>query len=121
MKYMISWNERPQGSPAEYEQAHIPGAPFMDMESDLAMPRGQGPGRHPLPTPEMFAAAAGRAGISDQTHVVVYDSSGGAAAARLWWLLRYFGHERVSLLDGGWPSTAADRVISTLSVLVDVV
>jgi thiosulfate/3-mercaptopyruvate sulfurtransferase len=92
---------------AEYAQAHIPGAPFMDMESDLASPRGQGPGRHPLPTPEAFAAAAGRAGIGDETHVVAYDSSGGAAAARLWWLLRYFGHQRVSLLDGGWPAWQA--------------
>jgi thiosulfate/3-mercaptopyruvate sulfurtransferase len=89
---------------AEYEQAHISGAPFLDMESDLASPRDHGPGRHPLPTPEAFAAAAGRAGIGDETHVVVYDSSGGAAAARLWWLLRYFGHSRVSLLDGGWPA-----------------
>src|SRR5262245_23947016 len=62
----------------EYAQAHIPGAPFMDMEDDLASRRGQGPGRHPLPTPESFAAAAGRAGIGDETHVVVYDSSGGA-------------------------------------------
>jgi thiosulfate/3-mercaptopyruvate sulfurtransferase len=89
---------------AEYDQAHIPGAPFMDMESDLASPRGLGPGRHPLPRAGAFAAAAGRAGIGDETHVVVYDSSGGAAAARLWWLLRYFGHTRVSLLDGGWPA-----------------
>src|SRR5690349_1614198 len=91
----------------EYEQSHIPGAPFMDMESDLTSPRGQGPGRHPLPTPAAFAAAAGRAGIGDETHVVAYDSSGGAAAARLWWLLRYFGHPRVSLLDGGWPAWQA--------------
>jgi len=89
---------------AEYEQGHIPGAPFMDLDADLASPRGQGPGRHPLPTPEDFAAAAGRAGIGDETYVVAYDSSGGAAAARLWWLLRYFGHTRVSLLDGGWPA-----------------
>jgi thiosulfate/3-mercaptopyruvate sulfurtransferase len=89
---------------AEYQQAHIPGAPFLDIEHDLAAPRGQGPGRHPLPTPEMFAVAARQAGIGDETYVVAYDSSGGAAAVRLWWLLRYFGHARVSLLDGGWPA-----------------
>jgi thiosulfate/3-mercaptopyruvate sulfurtransferase len=99
----------------EYAQAHIPGAPFMDMESDLTSPRGQGPGRHPLPTPEAFAAAAGRAGIGDETHVVVYDSSGGAAAARLWWLLRYFGHPRVSLLDGGWPAWQAAGYLTETS------
>jgi thiosulfate/3-mercaptopyruvate sulfurtransferase len=101
---------------AEYAQAHIPGAPFMDMESELASPRGQGPGRHPLPTPEAFAAAAERAGIGDETHVVVYDSSGGAAAARLWWLLRYFGHQRVSLLDGGWPAWLAAGYSTEMSV-----
>ena len=94
----------PHKGQVEYDQAHIPGAPFMDMESELAARRGQGPGRHPLPTPEAFAAAARRAGIGDETHVVAYDSSGGAAAVRLWWLLRYFGHPRVSLLDGGWPA-----------------
>src|SRR5690242_3333118 len=69
---------------AEYADAHIPGAPFMDVETELSAPRGSGPGRHPLPSPEDFAAAAGRAGIGPNTHVVAYDSSGGAAAARLW-------------------------------------
>jgi thiosulfate/3-mercaptopyruvate sulfurtransferase len=92
---------------AEYEQMHIPRAVFMDIDDDLAAPRGQGPGRHPLPAPEVFAAAAERAGIGDETHVVAYDASGGAYAARLWWLLRYFGHTRVSLLDGGWPAWRA--------------
>jgi thiosulfate/3-mercaptopyruvate sulfurtransferase len=92
---------------AEYDAAHIPGAPFLDIDADLAAPRGQGPGRHPLPSAENFARTAGRAGIGPDTHVVAYDSSGGAHAARLWWLLRYFGHERVSLLDGGWPAWQA--------------
>jgi thiosulfate/3-mercaptopyruvate sulfurtransferase len=92
---------------AEYEAAHIPGAPHMHIDDELSAPRGQGPGRHPLPAPENFAALAGRAGIGPYTHVIVYDSSAGAAAARLWWLLRYFGHARVSLLDGGWPAWQA--------------
>ncbi|KPV50559.1 sulfurtransferase [Kouleothrix aurantiaca] len=92
---------------SDYDAGHIAGAPFMDLDADLAAPRGQGPGRHPLPTPEQFAAAASRAGIGPDTHVVAYDSSGGAYAARLWWLLRYFGHEQVSLLDGGWPAWQA--------------
>src|SRR6266516_742376 len=86
------------------DSAHIPGASFMDVDDDLAAPPGQGPGRHPIPAPEVFAAAAARAGIDDETHVVAYDASGGAYAARLWWLLRYFGHQRVALLDGGWPA-----------------
>ena len=92
---------------AEYAEAHIPGAPFMDLETELSAPRGSGPGRHPLPSPEDFAAVAGRAGIGPNTHVIAYDSSGGAAAARLWWLLRYFGHDQVSLLDCGWPAWLA--------------
>jgi thiosulfate/3-mercaptopyruvate sulfurtransferase len=104
----VRWSltERGQGR-AEYTAAHIPGAAFMDIDGDLAAPRGQGPGRHPLPRRESFAAVAGRAGIGPDTHVVAYDASGGAYAARLWWLLRYFGHDRVSLLDGGWPAWLA--------------
>src|SRR5688572_7462789 len=97
----------PERGRAEYDSAHIPGAPFLDVDTDLAAPRGQGPGRHPLPSAEAFGRTAGRAGISADTHVIAYDSSGGAHAARLWWLLRYFGHERVSLLDGGWPAWQA--------------
>ncbi len=85
----------------EYERGHIPGAVFFDLDLDLAAPRGQGPGRHPLPAPKVFADAASRAGIGPDTHVVAYDDRAAASAARLWWLLRYFGHDRVSLLDGG--------------------
>ena len=104
----VRWylTERGRGR-AEYEVAHIPGASFLDVDDDLAAPRGQGPGRHPLPSPEAFAAVARRAGIGRDSHVVAYDASGGAYAARLWWLLRYFGHDRVSLLDGGWPAWQA--------------
>ncbi len=91
----------------EYEAGHIPGALFFSIDSDLSAPRGQGPGRHPIPQPEVFAATTGRAGIGPETHVVAYDSSGGAAAARLWWLLRYFGHEHTSLLNGGWQAWQA--------------
>jgi thiosulfate/3-mercaptopyruvate sulfurtransferase len=85
----------------EYLRGHIPGAVFMDVNHDLAAPFGEGPGRHPLPHPQVFAEAASRAGIGPGTLVVAYDDSGGASAARLWWLLRYCGHEQVSLLDGG--------------------
>ena len=88
----------------EYLEAHIPGAVYLDIDTDLSAPPYQGPGRHPIPSPEAFAAVASRAGITATTHVIAYDSAGGAYAARLWWLLRYFGHERVSLLDGGWTA-----------------
>lgn len=85
----------------EFTRGHIPCAVFMDVSSELAAPVGQGPGRHPLPRPDLFAEAASRLGIGADTYVIAYDDSGGASAARLWWLLRYFGHDRVSLLDGG--------------------
>lgn len=99
----VRWflTERGRGR-QDYLEAHIPGAAHLDIDQDLAGLPGQGPGRHPIPSVEAFAAAAGRAGIGPATHVVAYDASGGAYAARLWWLLRYFGHENVSLLDGGW-------------------
>jgi len=92
--------EKDKGRTA-YRDGHVPGAVFLDVDTDLAAPRGQGPGRHPLPAPAAFAAAMSRAGIGQGTHVVAYDFGDGSTAARLWWLLRYFGHERVSVLDGG--------------------
>lgn len=87
----------------EYAQGHIPGAVFVDLNRDLAGPAGSGPGRHPLPSAAGFQEAMSRAGVGPQTHVVAYDDAGGPIAARLWWLLRYFGHPRVSVLDGGIP------------------
>ena len=81
--------------------AHVPGSVFLDVDRDLASPRGQGPGRHPLPRPEAFADTMSRAGIGAGTHVVAYDFGDASTAARVWWLLRYFGHDRVSVLDGG--------------------
>jgi thiosulfate/3-mercaptopyruvate sulfurtransferase len=80
----------------------------MDVDGDLASPRGQGPGRHPLPRPEVFAERMSRAGIGAGTHVIAHDFGDGSTAARLWWLLRYFGHERVSLLDGGFARWHAE-------------
>ena len=94
---------------AEYDAGHLPGAIFIDLDTQLAAPSGSGPGRHPLPRPAQFAAAMSRAGIGPETHVVAYDDSGGSIAARLWWLLRYYGHERISVLDGGIAAWRAAR------------
>ncbi len=91
----------PSAGRREYEAGHVPGAVFLDVDADLAAPRGEGLGRHPLPRVERFAEVCCRAGIGPSTHVVAYDAGGGGTAARLWWLLRWLGHERVSLLDGG--------------------
>jgi thiosulfate/3-mercaptopyruvate sulfurtransferase len=84
----------------EYLRGHIPGAAFVDLESELSAPPGRG-GRHPLPDAESFAAGMRAAGVWNARTVVVYDASAAMAAARAWWLLRYFGHSDVAVLDGG--------------------
>jgi thiosulfate/3-mercaptopyruvate sulfurtransferase len=93
---------------AGYLAGHIPGARFVDLDADLsAPPGGADGGNHPLPTPEAFTAAMRRHGVRQRDVVVVYDGGSGLAAARAWWCLRYFGHHRVSLLDGGFAAWAA--------------
>ncbi len=93
----------PPAARARYLEGHIPGAAFLDLDtelSDLSIPPEVG-GRHPLPSAEQFAAAAGRAGIGPDTLVVAYDEGMTGGAARLWWLLRHFGHDEAAVLDGG--------------------
>ena len=82
-----------------YRAGHIPGASFLDVDTDLSVLSVEGQGRHPLPSAERFAAAAGPAGIGEGVYVVAYGSMGGAE--RLWWLLRHFGHEDCAVLAGG--------------------
>jgi thiosulfate/3-mercaptopyruvate sulfurtransferase len=96
-----------------YREGHLPGARFADLDRDLAGPPGTG-GRHPLPDAGTFQAAMRRAGISDDRPVVAYDENDSTAAARAWWLLRYFGHQQVQVLDGGYQAwLAADLPIET--------
>jgi thiosulfate/3-mercaptopyruvate sulfurtransferase len=96
-----------------YRAGHIPGAVFTDLDQDLAGPSGEG-GRHPLPEATEFQAAMRGFGISQASHVVVYDDGDSAAAARAWWTLRYFGHGRVRVLDGGLTAwTSAGQPMST--------
>jgi len=85
-----------------YRESHIPGALYAHLDRDLAGPPGADRGRHPLPDPVSWQATVSRWGIGPRTRVVVYDDAGGAIAARLWWMLRWSGHARVALLDGGW-------------------
>ena len=80
----------------EYAKGHIPGAAFVELD-DVT---GKGPGRHPLPTRDQFQTAMRGAGVDDATAVVVYDDVGGSVAARLWFLLRWFGHERQAVQCG---------------------
>src|SRR6187431_3239281 len=93
---------RPERGRELYLAGHIPGASFLDVETQLSAPPGGAEGgRHPLPDAEAFARAAGAAGIGDDALVVAYDQGMNGGAARLWWLLRHFGHEDVAVLRGG--------------------
>lgn len=96
----------PQAGRAAYQAGHIPGARFLDLERDLSGPRSSEGGRHPLPDPHTFTNALRRIGIDSAppSLVVAYDDQRGAFAARLWWLLRWCGHEQVRVLDGGLPA-----------------
>lgn len=82
-----------------FAKGHVPGATFVDLDGEIT--GAQGAGRHPLPSGEGFQAAMRRAGVNRGDRVVVYDDQGGFSAGRLWFLLRYFGHDAVALLDGG--------------------
>jgi thiosulfate/3-mercaptopyruvate sulfurtransferase len=95
-----------------YRQGHLPGAVFADLDRDLAGPPGRG-GRHPLPDPVVFQAAMRVAGVSQDRPVVLYDDGDAMAASRGWWMLRYFGHPDVRVLDGGYRAwTAADLPVT---------
>ena len=85
----------------EYLAGHLPGAVYVDLDEELAAPAGPGVGRHPLPTPEAFQAAARSWGLRAGEAVVAYDDNGNLSAARAWWLLRWAGLSAVQLLDGG--------------------
>ncbi len=89
----------------EYDEAHLPGARFVDLHTELA--GGPGGGRHPLPELDDFVALLGRLGVRPSSHVVAYDAAGGATASRLWWMLRSIEHGRASVLDGGLPAWVA--------------
>lgn len=83
-----------------YADGHLPGAFFLHLDRDLSGPMNGANGRHPLPDPRVLAVKLGAAGVSRRTQVVVYDDDGGMYAVRLWWLLRWMGHDRVAVLDG---------------------
>jgi len=91
-----------------YVEGHLPGAVFADLEDDLSASPGPFEGRHPLPDPQILAERLGAWGISENTQVVAYDDVGGALAARLWWMLRWLGHSRVAVIDGGVPAWIAE-------------
>ncbi|CAM2975972.1 sulfurtransferase [Paenibacillus sediminis] len=87
-----------------FEEAHIPGAVYLDLEQDLSDPVTEHGGRHPLPDVTRLAKRLGQLGIDLTTRVVAYDDQGGAMASRLWWLLRYMGHTNVFVMDEGFTA-----------------
>jgi thiosulfate/3-mercaptopyruvate sulfurtransferase len=96
---------RPEAGTQAYLQGHLPGAVHLNLDTDLAdHMTGLCGGRHPLPARERLKTRLEAIGLSEQTHLVAYDSDGGSFAARLWWLTQWLGHERVSVLDGGLPA-----------------
>ncbi len=97
---------------AQFAEGHLPGAYFFDI-NDVADPNGRKD--HTFPTAAIFAAKVGALGITNAHHIIAYDYMGGAcAAARVWWMFRHFGHEKVSVLDGGLKKWKAEnRALST--------
>jgi thiosulfate/3-mercaptopyruvate sulfurtransferase len=101
----VRWYLDGRSGRAAYDAGHVPGAVFVDLDTVLAAPAALAAGRHPLPEPDVFAAAMAALGIAEDDTVVAYDDAGGVIAARLVWLLRATGHA-AALLDGGiaaWP------------------
>ena len=92
-----------------YAEGHIPGAHFLHLDDDLSGKKTGQNGRHPLPDVDTFAKKMGSIGIDHSKRVIAYDDAGGPYAARLWWLLRWLGHDQVAILDGGINKWLAER------------
>ncbi len=104
----------PQAGVTAWRAGHVPGAIHVDLERDLAVAITPQSGRHPLPEPAVFAATLSRLGIGNQSRVVCYDAGNAAYASRLWWMLRYVGHDSVQVLDGGFAAWVAEgRPVAT--------
>lgn len=97
----------PQAGRRAYELGHIPGAFFLDQDTQLSGARTGANGRHPLPDRERFATLLRQHGVTPESQVVVYDESNASFAARAWWLLRWAGHRHVAVLNGGWQAWVA--------------
>jgi thiosulfate/3-mercaptopyruvate sulfurtransferase len=98
----VGWGER------EYAVAHIPRAVYAHLDRDLSGEKTGRNGRHPLPDPTALVETFGRLGIANDTQVVAYDQDSGMFASRLWWLLRWMGHDAVAVLDGGFAKWTAE-------------
>ena len=103
----------PRAGAEAYKRGHIPGAFYGHLDHDLAGPTTAGSGRHPLPDVDTCVATLRGWGIGPQSQVVVYDDSNGSIAGRLWWLLRWLGHPRVAVLNGGWKQWQAQSTLQS--------
>ena len=107
---------QPELGAQQYAGSHIPGALFAHMERDLSAPKNGGNGRHPLPEARSFISWMGKQGLKPADQVVCYDGGPGVMAARLWWMLRWAGHEAVAVLDGGFAKWAKENRALTADV-----
>jgi thiosulfate/3-mercaptopyruvate sulfurtransferase len=107
---------KPQLGEQQYRDGHIPGAAFAHLERDLSAHRDGRGGRHPLPYPGAFVAWLGQQGLRPDDQVVCYDAAGGVTAARLWWMLRWVGHDAVAVLEGGFAKWTAEGRPTTTQV-----
>jgi thiosulfate/3-mercaptopyruvate sulfurtransferase len=98
----------PEWGETEYATAHIPGAVYAHLDRDLSGPKSGTNGRHPLPDVAAFARTAARLGIGNNVQVVAYDQDYGMYASRLWWMLRWLGHDAVAVVDGGFARWVAE-------------
>lgn len=100
----------PEGGLKKFKQGHIPGAQYVDMDKDLASPVTSTSGRHPLPNPEELINKLQSWGVNNSSQIICYDDMSGAFAARMWWLLKWLGHNNIAVLDGGIEKWTAKNI-----------
>lgn len=106
----------PHAGGEAYQQGHLPGAVYFDLEKDMSGTKQAHGGRHPMPDWDVFVDKLGKAGISEKMKVVAYDDQGGAMASRFWWLLQFLGHEQAYVLDGGYSHWISNGYPTTMEV-----
>ncbi|MCM3170923.1 sulfurtransferase [Paenibacillus sp. MER 99-2] len=111
---------QPNAGREAYEAGHIPGAVYLDLENDLSSPVSAHGGRHPLPDSASLASRLAKAGIGSNSRIIAYDDQGGMNASRLWWLLRYMGHEQVYVMDEGFTAWQNAKFPVTTDVPVQI-
>ncbi|MFC9712559.1 sulfurtransferase [Paenibacillus sp. NPDC056933] len=111
---------QPNAGREAYEAGHIPGAVYLDLEQDLSSPVSAHGGRHPLPDPAALASRLSKAGFGSNSRIIAYDDQGGMNASRLWWLLRYMGHEHVYVMDESFTAWQNAKFPVTTDVPVQI-